>query len=602
MKFSIITPNLNLGAFLPDCIESVQRQVVPFEHIVVDGGSTDGTASVLERYAGCARVERCESRTPAEAINHGLQFATGDVISWLSSDDYYEQEAFARVEEFFKTHPDIDVVYGSVREVNEWGEVFKLVKAPHWSPPRLMHRCLITIPGCFYRRSVWEQYGVPDTNLKYWFDYGYWLRLSQAGVRFAPLEEVLGNRRLRPEGLRYGCMCERRALQATDEMCSIQEQLTGTASVKLALAYGNRRMCAERIDRDSTWKYDRGVMAAAYSRLKDKQRFARTRILLKHCAIEAMQVLKRPRYLVRFFPRVLNRLIRDHFRHRIFTDMYSKPRPVSIPNAYFRTPPLKNPPRISMVTPNLNQGNFIEATIRSIIEQQYPNLEFVIQDGGSTDESLDVIRRYASSLTHWDSSPDHGQAHAINKGMQHTSGEIMAFLNSDDLLMPGSLAYVAGFFEKHPEVDVVYGHRILVNDHGEEIGRWVLPPHDDATIPYADYIPQETMFWRRRAWEAIGESLDESFQFALDWDLILRFREAGLKFKRLPRFLGAFRITDNQKTSALIRTVGEREMQRLRQRVFGRTPSRREIRRQVRPYLRRQWFYDLCYKLGFAQY
>jgi hypothetical protein len=148
----------------------------------------------------------------------------------------------------------------------------------------------------------------------------------------------------------------------------------------------------------------------------------------------------------------------------------------------------------------------------------------------------------------------------------------------------------------------VYGHRILVNHNGDEISRWVLPPHDDVTIPYADYIPQETMFWRRRAWEAIGSSLDDSFQFALDWDLILRFREAGMRFERLPRFLGAFRILETQKTYTMIETVGEREMRRIRRRIFGRTPSRREIRRHVKPYLRRQWLYDLCYKLGFAQY
>jgi len=298
----------------------------------------------------------------------------------------------------------------------------------------------------------------------------------------------------------------------------------------------------------------------------------------------------------------MNRLARHHLRHRVFADLYSAPRPVSLPDFYFETVELEHPPRISIVTPNLNQGPFIEATIRSILDQNYPNLEFIIQDGVSTDESLEVIRRYESSLAHWDSSPDHGQAHAINKGMQWTSGDIMAYLNSDDLLIPGSLAYVAGYFQQHPAVDVVYGHRILVNEHGDEISRWVLPPHDDATIPYADYIPQETMFWRRRAWEAIGEGLDESFQFALDWDLILRFRDAGMRFERLPRFLGAFRVTETQKTSALIRTVGEREMRKLRQRVFGRNPSRREIRRQVKPYLRRQWFYDLCYKLGLAQY
>ena len=100
----------------------------------------------------------------------------------------------------------------------------------------------------------------------------------------------------------------------------------------------------------------------------------------------------------------------------------------------------------------------------------------------------------------------------------------------------------------------------------------------------------------------IGEGLDDSFHFALDWDLIIRFREAGMRFERLPRFLGAFRITDTQKTSTLIRTTGEREMRKIRKRIFGRNPSGREIHRHVKAYLRRQWFYDICYKLGFSHY
>ena len=229
-------------------------------------------------------------------------------------------------------------------------------------------------------------------------------------------------------------------------------------------------------------------------------------------------------------------------------------------------------------------------------------LQYVVQDGGSTDRSVDVIRQYEAQLAHWESGPDRGQAHAINLGMQRATGEIMAYLNSDDLIMPGALCYVANYFSRHPEVDVVYGHRILVNESGDEIGRWVLPPHDDRALPWADYIPQETMFWRRRAWDIAGGKIDESFQFAMDWDLILRFREAGLRFARVPRFLGAFRVTEAQKTASLIQTVGKREMDRLRLRALGRVPTPREIHKVLKPYYRRQRVYDGLYQLGVAKY
>src|SRR5439155_11875113 len=119
-----------------------------------------------------------------------------------------------------------------------------------------------------------------------------------------------------------------------------------------------------------------------------------------------------------------------------------------------------------------------------------------------------------------------GQAHAINLGFRHATGEILAYLNSDDLLLPGALAYVANHVVRHPEVGVVYGHRVVIDADGREVGRWVLPPQDDASLVWDDYVPQETMFWRRRAWERVGARLDETFHFALDWDLILRFRQA----------------------------------------------------------------------------
>lgn len=221
-------------------------------------------------------------------------------------------------------------------------------------------------------------------------------------------------------------------------------------------------------------------------------------------------------------------------------------------------------PRISIVTPSMNQSHFLELTIQSVIDQNYPDLEYIVQDGGSSDGTCEVLKNYERHLTHWESVPDNGQAHAINRGFRHATGEIMSFLNSDDLLLPGTLNYVADFFNRNPDVDVVYGHRILIDTEGKEIGRWILPPHDTKVIRWADYVPQETMFWRRRVWETVGGALDQGLRFAMDWDLILRFDEAGAMFARIPRFLGAFRIRPDQKTSSLMETWGNFEMNLLR--------------------------------------
>jgi glycosyltransferase involved in cell wall biosynthesis len=289
-------------------------------------------------------------------------------------------------------------------------------------------------------------------------------------------------------------------------------------------------------------------------------------------------------------------------KRRIFKLKNYEARPLRVPGAYLRTKAPARAPMISVITPNLNQGPFLEATIRSVVDQGYPNTQYIIQDGGSKDESLDVIRRFDKQIAHWASEKDSGQANAINLGMRHATGDIMAYLNSDDILLPGSLAYVAQFFAKHPEIDVVYGHRVLIDEAGSDIGRWVLPPHDDEVLAYVDYVPQETMFWRKSIWEKVGSQLDEAFHFAMDWDLILRFRDAGAKFHRLPRFLGAFRISTDNKTTKLLETVGRRDMEILRKRVLGRIPDDREIHNIIRPYLQRHWLFDKLYLTGVLRY
>lgn len=256
-------------------------------------------------------------------------------------------------------------------------------------------------------------------------------------------------------------------------------------------------------------------------------------------------------------------------------------------------------PRIAMVTPSYNHAQYLGATIDSIVDQNYPNLHYHVQDGASIDGTLDLLKGRSDNIS-WTSEPDAGQSSAINLGFAGADCEIMAYLNSDDLLLPGTLAYVANYFTAHPDVDVVYGHRVFVDRDGLEVGRAVLPSHDGTALQYADYIPQETMFWRKRVWDRIGP-IDERFHYALDWDFILRAQAAGFKFVRLPRFLACFRIHDAQKTASTY-AVGMREMGILRRRVLGFDPSQMQIRRAIAPYLARQLVYHYAYKLGILRY
>lgn len=267
----------------------------------------------------------------------------------------------------------------------------------------------------------------------------------------------------------------------------------------------------------------------------------------------------------------------------------------------FRSAPAvpANAPRIAMVTPSYNHAQYLGATIESIVGQNYPNLTYHVQDGASIDGTLDLLNSLGDRVS-WASAPDKGQSNAINLGFAGADCEIMAYLNSDDMLLPGTLAYVANYFMSHPDVDVVYGHRVFVDREGLEVGRAVLPPHDGKALQYADYIPQETMFWRKRVWDRIGP-IDESFHYAMDWDFIMRAQEAGFKFVRLPRFLACFRIHDAQKTASTY-AVGVREMGILRRRVLGFDPTQMQIRRAIAPYLAKQLAYHYAYRLRLLRY
>lgn len=298
------------------------------------------------------------------------------------------------------------------------------------------------------------------------------------------------------------------------------------------------------------------------------------------------------------------RQIRRWVQPKLGQLQHHPPIPFIIPEHYDVSPALSQQalPVVSLVTPSLNQAQFLERTIKSVLDQRYPKLEYIIQDGVSTDETAQILEDYRPHLKHIESSQDNGQAHAINLGFRHAGGEVMAWLNADDLLLPGAVAYIVDFFLAHPEVDVVYGHRIMINEDDQEVGRWILPRHDQDMLLWADYIPQETLFWRRSIWEKAGGYVNESYHFALDWELLLRFRDAGATFVRLPRFLAAFRVHDDQKTSQELKDRGFQEMHRLREQYHGRHVSHQEAHYQIRSYMRKQVLYDLGYRSGILRY
>lgn len=266
--------------------------------------------------------------------------------------------------------------------------------------------------------------------------------------------------------------------------------------------------------------------------------------------------------------------------------MYS-PRPITLTASHTSPEACGSGLKISLVTPVLNQAAFIGQTIESVLSQRFPALEYIVMDGGSKDGTTTVIEKYRNQLTYCESAKDKGQSDAINRGFVHTSGDILGWLNGDDILLPGALDCIAQFFEMNPDIDVVYGNRIVIDVDGNDIGRWVLPPHSDRILSWIDYVPQETLFWRRHLWDRVGGHVDNSYQFAMDWDLLVRFRNYGARFAHLPRYIGAFRVHSAQKTSSLMNSIGMQEMGSIRARCLGYVPSKMETRVAVMPYVLR---------------
>ena len=204
-------------------------------------------------------------------------------------------------------------------------------------------------------------------------------------------------------------------------------------------------------------------------------------------------------------------------------------------------------PRVSIVTPSYNQGFFLEETIRSVLLQGYPGLEYSVIDGGSTDQSVEVIRKYETWLAYWISQPDRGQSDAINFGLHRSSGEILGWLNSDDIYEPGCIEHVATQFAHRPSCMLLYGNGWYIDANGTRTRRceWIRP-YDRARLLSFNFILQPAAFWRRSLWEESG-GLEIAYHWAMDWDWFIR-ATARTKAEYLPVDLARFRLRPGIKT------------------------------------------------------
>jgi len=243
-------------------------------------------------------------------------------------------------------------------------------------------------------------------------------------------------------------------------------------------------------------------------------------------------------------------------------------------------------PKISTVVPSFNTGRFLERTILSVLNQNYPNLEFIIIDGGSTDGSLKIIKKYEKYLAYWVSEKDRGQSDAINKGFSVASGEIVNVQETDDIFLPGAFYKAAELFSKNPGEDIIYGNRLNIDEEDAVIGEQRFTPFSSIVYRYDGMsIGPQSAFWRRDLFSKIG-MFDINLHLAMDYDFFMRAALAGAKFKYVPYYFSAMRRHSGSKTT----------------RYLGKLPHQQECNEIDKKHKRKRWLnfplkiYSLLYR------
>jgi glycosyltransferase involved in cell wall biosynthesis len=243
-------------------------------------------------------------------------------------------------------------------------------------------------------------------------------------------------------------------------------------------------------------------------------------------------------------------------------------------------------PLVSIVTPSFDQAEFLEETIRSVLDQDYEPIEYLVVDGGSTDGSVEIVRRYEDRLAWWTSEPDRGQAHALNKGFARAGGEVLGWLNSDDTLLPGAISRLVGELERDPGLALAYGDAVWLDGESRRIGHQSAREWDLKAMARSGsaHVLQPASLWRREAWERAGP-LDESFHYVFDTVFFLRMAALG-RASHLAEPLAGYRIHPASKTYSEPLPKIE-EYLRLADEVFAAEPLQRYRRSGRASYYRR---------------
>jgi len=235
-------------------------------------------------------------------------------------------------------------------------------------------------------------------------------------------------------------------------------------------------------------------------------------------------------------------------------------------------------PRISIVTPSFNQGQFLERTILSVLNQNYPNLEYIIIDGGSNDGSIEIIKKYSKYLSYWTSEKDKGQSNAINKGFEKSTGDILAWLNSDDIYLPGALVFISKYMEQNKNVEMVYGRCYIIDKDDKILKESYTVPFDPIFYLHKLIsIAQPASFWRRSLYLIAGP-LNEQNYTCMDHELFVRFIKIGATIVYIDRLFAGFRIHPASISgSGRLVSQYKKDISEIQKGILGYNPQRMDL-------------------------
>ncbi len=500
---SVITPVLNRKDTLGRAMASVANQRYPkLEHLIIDGGSTDGTLGVIaafQKQNPAIRSVSGQDDGVYSAMNKGLSLCTGDWIYFLGSDDKFADDSL--LYDLFKEGwlDKEHVLYGNVliRGSAGWASADKIYDGIF--DLQKLYRKNLCHQAIIYPRSVIDRIGFYNTKYRITADWDYNLHCWSV-YKFCYIDRIFAN-------FQAGGASSKPADQ------EFLDDLPGNI-----IRYFNVDITHPMHEfPDSPFYYP--VSRYRNSKMKEQIALLEKQII----TLKETQSVKEPVKAPIVFS--------------------SNPDASGRNQAY---------PRITIVTPNLNQGNFIEKTIRSVIDQGYPNLEYIIMDGGSDDESVEIITRYQPQISHWESKPDKGLYDALQKGFQISTGEIMGWINADDVLLSNSLLTLAEIFSLSPDIQWIQGYPSVIDEQDRLV--YSRPPVFDPAHflgkHYHDgrFIQQESTFWRRNLWESAGSNFPCPYKFAGVFELWMQFfRFAPIHITSA--LLGAFRTRKNNQLS-----------------------------------------------------